>query len=98
MPIDPNKVQWDDEAPSVTVTKIGNKPVQPAAIDASNVSWDDEQSVEAKPYQRTLVQAAGEAAINFPKSALQLGKDIVEGFKSLPQTGSAAATRFLAAK
>lgn len=98
MPIDPSKVQWDDASPSVTVTKIGNKPVQPSAIDASKVAWDDEQPVEAKPYQRTLVQTVGEAAINFPSSALQLGKDIVEGFKSLPQTGSAAATRFLAAK
>jgi hypothetical protein len=98
MPIDPNKVQWDDEAPSVTVTKIGSKPVKPSGIDASKVAWDDEQPVQAAPYQRTLLQATGEAAINLPSSFIKLAKDTVEGFKSLPSKAPAAGVRFLSAK
>jgi hypothetical protein len=95
MPIDPKKVQWDDEAP---VAAPAAKAAPTPTIDRSKIQWDDEQAAEPLVRGRTLLQTLGEGVINLPSSLVKLGKDTIEGFKSLPESAPEAATRFLAAK
>jgi hypothetical protein len=68
MPIDPNKVKWDQ--PAVTVTKIGDR-----EIDPNKVVWDSAEgrgAVGAEPAGRTWAQVGREAISNIPESGMQM--------------------------
>lgn len=95
MPIDPKKVQWDDQAP---VMQTGPATAPSAKIDPSKIQWDDEKTTEPLVRGRTLVQTIGEGIVNLPSSLVKLGKDTIEGFKSLKDVAPEAGARFLAAK
>lgn len=74
MPIDPNKVKWDE--PAVTVTKIGGQ-----EIDPTQVTWDTAATRgavgEEAPVGRTWAQTGREAIANIGPSALEFGRSML---------------------